>query len=114
MGNLLQNENEGEVNDMAKPETEIKNCVMEAKHLISQGNDKVRHKRQASINSVTVTIPSGYGDIVVRMVANSPYSKSHYTVFHPALGDWSGMLNTAPVVRDGEYGNRAGMPRLIN
>lgn len=98
-----------------KPETEIKKLVTEANLLISRPTfaTQVKAERLASVNTVTVTIPSGYGDIVVWMVANSPYSRSHYTVKHPALGEWGGMLNSV-THRDNEYGHKPGMPRRIS
>lgn len=92
----------------ASPATEIKKCVRfalgEAFYRPEQKDGSVKYKE--------LTLDSGYGPIKVRLVAHSPFQKSHYHIDHPAYGKWLGYL-TSISKRNGEFGFNIATPKLM-
>jgi hypothetical protein len=94
-----------------KPETQIKNMVMEAKRRVSQKIDTFVTGRN-DFERTCVSIESGYGTIQVVMIPHTRFTKSYYRVQHPTLGTWEGALNGLSS-QLGDYGVRIGTPRRI-
>lgn len=67
-------------------------------------------QNDGSVKYKEVTFDSGYGSISIRIVAHSPFQKSHYQINHPAYGKWFGYL-TSVSERNGEYGINVAAPR---
>lgn len=87
-------------------ETEIKNCVVEAQRHFYAGRCGVTG---GIMSTATATLPCSDGDIVIKLVAHSPYQKSFAKVAHPALGDWMCYLNGGST-QNGEFGRNPGKP----
>lgn len=90
---------------IASPETEIRNCATEGLRRMHE-TPVVRNN---SINTVTVTLTSSWGEIVIELFAQSPYQNSNYRVTHPHFGRWIGYLNGSGT-RNNEFGCRVGKP----
>lgn len=89
--------------------TEIKHYVVEAQRLTHDSQPV----RNAGVNIKEVTIPTGYGEVVVKLVAHSPYQDSHYQIVHPLWGKWMGYLNSISS-RAGEFGVNPGKPNRMS
>lgn len=88
----------------ARPATEIKEYVSEAQERQREGVES----NDAGVRFTVATISTGYGDVTVKLVAESAFQNSHYQVFHPRYGNWIGYLNGR--TQRGEYGYKVGKP----
>ena len=88
---------------LASTDTEIKNCIIEAQRHRFAG----RCVETGGIMATAIaTLP---GDIVIKLVAHSPFQKSFAKIAHPVFGNWMCYLNGGST-RNGEFGINPGKP----
>lgn len=91
---------------MASTATEIKNCIIEAQRQRYAGRCV---ETGGIMPTATATLPCSAGDVVIKLVAHSPYQKSFAKIEHPTLGNWMCYLNGGST-NNGEFGNNPGKP----